>query len=112
MRYSAELAMDAAGFPTAPLIEALTAMQEQLGHWNDQITAARWLARFGRRRAVLANRAAWSARLFHCAAERARAADAQRERVLRDWTALDSLIEPWRAGPAEDEGVREDAEYV
>lgn len=85
LRYSTELRRDVCGLDAPALHKALVGMQDQLGYWNDQLSAVRVIARLARGEQALADDAGWCARLLEHCAHRGREADAARRRILEQW---------------------------
>lgn len=88
LRYCVEMATRLQVRRDDDLIRELVELQELLGHWNDQMVAARWVSRVARRRRFLISQTAWSARLLEYAAARARSGDEDRARLLERWPRL------------------------
>jgi hypothetical protein len=68
-------------------------MQDRLGAWNDHIFAARVCSRLATRKSLLAGQTAWCAHLLDYALARARAAQTQREELIRFWPTAQIAIE-------------------
>lgn len=68
-------------------------MQDRLGAWNDHIFAARVCSRLATRESLLAAQTAWCAQLLDYALVRARAAQAQRQELIRFWPTAQAAIE-------------------
>lgn len=87
-RYSVELAAGlGVGVPDATLVE-LKAMQDLLGKWNDELFAARLIARLAARETTLAAEPAWSAALLTYAGRWASMAAEDKQRIRAGWGDL------------------------
>lgn len=91
-RYSAELLRDIGGRHEAALLEQLVRMQDLLGHWNDQLAAARRISGIARRRKVLARQSDWAARLLSYAAQLAASAEGDRRSTIEAWPAFEAAV--------------------
>ncbi len=91
-RYCAQLLDEAACLDLADLLNDLTEMQRLLGHWNDQIVAARILSRLAGRWRNLTAQTRRAETLFECAAARARLAQEDRRRVVERWPAFAAAV--------------------
>lgn len=91
-RYAAELEAHVRNRDEDDFLDALAAMQDLLGAWNDELAAARSVSRLARRRMTLTCNADWAARLFDFAGDRVRSADARRRDIVSGWTALHERI--------------------
>lgn len=92
MRYCADLATRIDAIEPDGLIASLTAIQELLGSWNDQLVAARWIAKIARRRVTLTSQTGWAARLLEYSAMRLRRADGLRSQVLDAWPPVEAAL--------------------
>jgi len=92
LRYSTELRRRIADQPRGPLIDALVAMQDLLGGWNDHLFAVTQLSRFAVDATILPRCASFGAGVLLCAAARARMADTARCEALARWPQLCSTI--------------------
>jgi CHAD domain-containing protein len=92
LRYSAELMRDTHVRADQELIDSLAKIQERLGHWNDDIVAARMIARIAQKMSSLVEQPAWAARLMAYSAERARSAEAGRQAILQEWPQVDNAL--------------------
>jgi CHAD domain-containing protein len=92
MRYCVQLLTDCGALDAAELVEELTAMQGLLGHWSDQIVAARTFSRIAGRWRLLTGYTAISEKLLAHAAARAGASLQDRQKVLQRWPALTVVL--------------------
>lgn len=92
LRYATELMRDTRVRADQELIDVLSKMQEHLGHWNDDLVAARMIAEVACRKDLLVEQPAWSARLLAYAAERARSAEAGRRLIVEQWSSVDAVL--------------------
>ncbi|HKQ50007.1 MAG TPA: CHAD domain-containing protein [Phycisphaerae bacterium] len=93
LRYAAELMRDTQVHTDQGLIDSLAKIQERLGHWNDDLVAARLIARIAYKMSSLVEQPAWSARLLTYSAERARSAEAGRLAILNEWPQVDFALQ-------------------
>lgn len=101
LRYAVELFRDICHRQDDPRTTALAAMQEVLGHWNDQLMIASRLTAVARRPDVLATHAGWATKLLEIAAACIHSAEADRPRIVSVWDECHALlqsIEPSRPG--------------
>lgn len=91
-RYAGELMRDVGLRRETDLLKALVGMQDRLGRWNDQLIAISYVTREARRPKVLAEDAAWSARVLSLAADWAKEADAGQRRILDVWAEFDTAL--------------------
>jgi CHAD domain-containing protein len=91
-RYCAQLLQEYGCTKANELLEGLARMQTLLGHWNDQIVAARIISRLASRRRMLSTQTAASEKLLECAARRTEAAMADRQTAVEQWPALVALV--------------------
>ena len=91
-RYAGELMRDVGLRRETDLFKALVGMQDRLGRWNDQLIAISYVTREARRPKVLAEDAAWSARVLSLAADWAKEADAGQRRILDVWAEFDTAL--------------------
>lgn len=91
-RYAGELMRDVGLRRETDLLKALVGMQDRLGRWNDQLIAISYVTREARRPKVLAEDAAWSARVLSLAADWAKEADAGQRRILDVWAEFDAAL--------------------
>lgn len=68
-------------------------VQDRLGAWNDHIFAARLCSRLATRENLLAGQTGWCAAVLDYALSRARAAQSQREELIRFWPIAQSAIQ-------------------
>lgn len=92
LRYAAELMRDTQVGTDQDLIDSLAKIQERLGHWNDDLVAARMIARIAQKMNSLVEQPAWAARLLTYSAERARSAEAGRHAIVQEWLHVDSAL--------------------
>jgi len=92
VRYAGELMRDVGLRQETVLLKALVGMQDLLGRWNDQLIAIGYVTREARRSKVLAEDAAWSARVLSLAADWAKEADAGQRRILDVWAEFDTAL--------------------
>lgn len=88
MKYCAELVDRLHLRDEKELINELSGLQTILGHWNDKITGARWLAKFAGRRRNLVNRRELCAVALQMADSLLREAESDRKTVKQRWPAL------------------------
>jgi CHAD domain-containing protein len=92
LRYAAELMRDTQVQTDQELIDILAKMQERLGHWNDDLVAARTVAKIACRTATLVEQPGWSARVLSYATDRARSAEAGRRSILDEWPSVENTL--------------------
>ena len=92
LRYATELMRDTQVRTDQELIDSLAKIQERLGHWNDDLVAARMIARIAQKMSSLVEQPAWAARLLAYSAERARSAEAGRLAILQEWPQVDNAL--------------------
>ncbi len=92
LRYATELMRDTQVRTDQELIDVLTRMQEHLGHWNDDLVAARMIAKVACKTDPLVEQPAWSARLLAYAAERVRSAETGRRLIVEQWSSVDAVL--------------------
>lgn len=92
LRYAAELMRDTQVRTDQDLIDSLAKIQERLGHWNDDLVAARMIARIAYKMSSLVEQPAWAARLLAYSAERARSAEAGRQAIVQEWPHVDGAL--------------------
>lgn len=85
LRYAVELTRDVCGQDRPLLHKSLVSMQDLLGHWNDQLSAARRITKIARDPRVMAEDASWAARLLDHSAHRLRDAEMTRQRAIDNW---------------------------
>ncbi len=99
LRYATELMRDTHVRTDQELIDCLTKMQERLGHWNDDLVAARMIAKIACKTSALVEQPAWSARLLVYAADRSRSAEAGRRSILEEWSSVDTALRRYIENP-------------
>lgn len=104
LRYAVELFRDICHRQDDPRTTALAAMQEVLGHWNDQLMIASRIAAVARRPDVLATHAGWATKLLEIAAACIRSAEAERPRIVTVWDECHALLQSVAPNPPEIEG--------
>ncbi len=92
MRYCVQLLQECGCLEAGDLMEALTRMQELLGHWCDEVVATRVLSRLAGRWDIVSLQTALSGKLLACASRRAEAASEYRQKALAAWPALAAMV--------------------
>lgn len=101
LRYTAELMRDTQVQSNLELIDSLAKMQERLGRWNDDLVAARMIAKIACKLSSLVEQPAWSARLLAYSANRVRSAEAARRAILEEWPSVDTALRRCLEAPAQ-----------
>ncbi|MBI5765411.1 MAG: CHAD domain-containing protein [Planctomycetes bacterium] len=106
LRYAVELFRDICHRPDDPRTTALAAMQEVLGHWNDQLMIASRILAVARRPDVLATHAGWATKLLELASACIRSAEADRPRIIAVWDECHALLQSTDLSQPEADGER------
>lgn len=99
LRYCAELVRRFEFELSDGAVQTFAGTQEALGRWHDHLMAAEQITRVARRHTALHAQTGWAARLLDYAAFRARSANEDRERILRNWPLVRGYLQE-ALGPA------------